>query len=100
MITLISALPLIQQPSPAGSPPSDNAAPFGVCDTDPAGPSQPAGPRRAGPLAAGPGPASLWSAPAALSGGPLSSSRNGWSHKKCKEITELSCKCSGFRCPP
>lgn len=66
-VILISVLP------PAGSLLSDSAALFGVYNIDCAGLAQPAGPQRAGPLSASPGPASLWSAPAALSGGLLSS---------------------------
>lgn len=85
---------------PAGSLLLDNAALFGVCDIDSAGLSQPAGPQCAGPLSAAPGPASLWSAPAALSGGLLSSRGMDETIKNAKEITELSCKCSGFHCPP
>lgn len=71
--------------SPAGSPPSDNVALLGVCDIDPAGLSQPAGPQRAGLLSAAPRPASLWSAPAALSGGPLSSKGINETIKNAKE---------------
>lgn len=67
MIRISSKLP------PAGSLLLDSAAPFGVFDIDCGGLSQPAGPQRAGPLSAAPAPASLWSAPAALSGGLLSS---------------------------
>lgn len=73
-----------QTSSPAGSLLSYIAVRFGVCDIDSAGLSQPAGPQRAEPLSAAPGPAALWSAPATLSGGLQSIRRNGWNHKKPK----------------
>lgn len=57
---------------PADSLPSDSAARFGVCETDHVGLSRHAGARHAGPLSAAPGPASLWTAPAALCEDPLS----------------------------